>query len=166
MENMPAAKSYFRYVLTGGTDNGDFSRKVFVNGHGPTTAGGGPANYETIKAYGKSINGDIKIELPPLSVTYVLITNDYIPPLTTAHIFKHPALTIFPNPTKGEFIISSPGFSLNKIEIYNLNAQKVFEKNVNNSNSQFTLKPNLEPGAYILFAIGEGKRYSKKLIIR
>ncbi len=48
VENYPEARSSYRYVLTGETDNGDFSRKVFVNGEGPAQAGGGPINYEDV----------------------------------------------------------------------------------------------------------------------
>jgi len=166
MENMPDAKSYFRYVLTGGTDNGDFSRKVFVNGHGPSTAGGGPANYETLKAYGKSINGDIKIELPPLSVTYVLVSGDNVPPLTSARQFKRSSIQVFPNPSGGEINLISPDFNVDKIEIFNLNGQKVTEVSPGNTNSEISIQTNLEAGAYIVYVAGEGKRFSKRLIIR
>jgi hypothetical protein len=70
------AKSYYRYVLTGGNDNGDFSRKVYVNGNGPTGDGGGPDNYASLKALGTSVTGEIKFECPALSVTYLLVANN------------------------------------------------------------------------------------------
>ena len=72
------AKSYYRYVLTGGTDNGDFSRKVYVNGNGPAGDGGGPDNYASLKALGTPVNGEIKFECPGLSVTYLLVTKDNV----------------------------------------------------------------------------------------
>jgi len=78
LNNFTKAKSYFRYVLTGGTYNGDFSRKVYVNGIGPTGAGGGPDTYASLKAWGTPVTGDIKIECPGLSVTYLLVTKDKV----------------------------------------------------------------------------------------
>ena len=78
LSNYSNAKSYYRYVLTGGTDNGNFSRKVYVNGYGPTGAGGGPDTYASLKAWGTPVNGVIKFECPGLSVTYLLVTKDKI----------------------------------------------------------------------------------------
>ena len=80
LSNYPKAKSYYRYVLTGGTDNGYFLRKVYVNGYGTIATGGGPDTYSSIKAWGTPVTGEIKFECPALSVTYLLVTNDKIQP--------------------------------------------------------------------------------------
>jgi len=58
--------------LTGGTDNGNFSGQVFVNGIGPSAATGGPLNYATLKANAAPLTGTIKISVPPLSVIYLV----------------------------------------------------------------------------------------------
>ncbi len=167
LENMPNAKSYYRFVLTGGTDNGDFSRKVYVNGEGPEGEAGGPVNYESVKALGKSIYGDIKIETPPLSVTYVLVTADSIPPVTASKIWKQPAFRIYPNPATDEITINSPGFEFDKIEIVNINGQKVFEKSsiplVRNTTK---LSFHLKSGVYLLNLHGQNQKISKKLIVK
>lgn len=47
LQHYPVGNYYYWYTLTGGTDNGNFSRKVFVNGNGPSGVSGGPANYTT-----------------------------------------------------------------------------------------------------------------------
>ena len=74
MDNAKAGSRFYWYTLTGGTDNGEFSRKVFVNGHGPTELSGGPsAEYATLKPYSSSTNGGIKIPLPARSVVYVVV---------------------------------------------------------------------------------------------
>jgi hypothetical protein len=165
-ENLPDVKSYYRFVLTGGTDNGDFSRKVYVNGNGPSGVAGGPDNYETVKAYGKSIYGDIKIETPPLSVTYVLLTSDYIPPATGVKTIKSSSFNIYPNPSNGNITISSPGFEFNKIEVLNLNGQKVIEKTFETPVSRLSqLNINLNSGFYILNLKNGNRKISKKLII-
>ncbi|HVM89487.1 MAG TPA: hypothetical protein VMT76_14970 [Puia sp.] len=71
-QHYPAGSKYYWYVLTGGTDNGNFSGQVYVNGTGPTSATGGPLNYSVIKAYSAALNGTIKISVPALSVIYLV----------------------------------------------------------------------------------------------
>jgi hypothetical protein len=68
---------YYTYTLIGGTDivssTMPFSRKVYVNGYGPSEVAGGPLSYATIQAESGLIGNEILIETPPYSVTYVLI---------------------------------------------------------------------------------------------
>jgi hypothetical protein len=73
INNFQAGNRYYYYLLTGGTDNGDFSRKVYVNGKTTILDGGGPADYATLKPYGTSISGDIKLSLPIRSVLFVVV---------------------------------------------------------------------------------------------
>lgn len=166
LNNFKNAKSYYRYVLTGGTDNGNFSRKVFVNGNGPSGEGGGPDNYETLKALGTKINDSIRFMIPPLSVTYLLITPDTIPAITSVNIRKNPALRIFPNPAKSEITIEKADIPCSKIEILDINNKRVFTHQLESA-TQRAVKLNLKlnPGFYILRLISENKQYSKKLII-
>jgi hypothetical protein len=70
--HFPAGSKYYWYTLTGGTDNGEFSGQVYVNGTAPTHATGGPLDYATIKAYSASLQGTLKIKIPPLSVVYLV----------------------------------------------------------------------------------------------
>jgi hypothetical protein len=76
LNNFKRGDRYYYYVLTGGTDNGDFSRKVYVNGKSTALAGGGPSDYATLKPYGTAISGDIKLTLPKYSTVYLLVEND------------------------------------------------------------------------------------------
>ena len=71
-QHFPAGSKYYWYVLTGGTDNGNFSAKVYVNGIGPSTASGGPLGYATLKANAAPLTGTIKVAVPPLSVVYLV----------------------------------------------------------------------------------------------
>jgi hypothetical protein len=73
IEHFEPGENYYFYTLTGGEDNGDFSRKVFINGIGTNEQGGGPDEYESIKANASRVAGDIKVNLPPLAVVYVLV---------------------------------------------------------------------------------------------
>ena len=74
LENATAGQRFYWYILTGGTDNGEFSRKVLVNGRGPTEISGGPsADYANLKPYSAMTSGGIKLALPPRSVAYLVI---------------------------------------------------------------------------------------------
>ncbi len=74
LQNTSAGNRFYWYTLLGGTDNGQFSRKVIVNGKGPTQISGGPAaEYTTIKAFSATTQNGIRVSLPPRSVSYVVI---------------------------------------------------------------------------------------------
>lgn len=71
--NATSGNRFYYYTLTGGSDNGEFSRKVYVNGKGPDGISGGPASYASLKAYSALCKDGIKITLPARSVVYVVI---------------------------------------------------------------------------------------------
>ena len=73
LKNFKPGSRYYTFTLTGGTDNGLFSRKVYVNGLTTTTEGGGPENYESIKAKSSAINGNIKINVPKYGVIHLVV---------------------------------------------------------------------------------------------
>ncbi|HKP33045.1 MAG TPA: hypothetical protein VJT83_09965, partial [Chitinophagaceae bacterium] len=74
IDNAKAGSRFYWYTLTGGSDNGEFSRKVFVNGKGPTEISGGPAlEYSTLKPNSASTTGGIKVNMPARSVAYIVI---------------------------------------------------------------------------------------------
>lgn len=72
-KNFNAGNRFYWYTLTGGTDNGEFSRKVFVNGAGPSGVAGGPENYATLKAYSATATNGVKITVPPRGVVCMVI---------------------------------------------------------------------------------------------
>jgi hypothetical protein len=73
LNNGKTGNRFYWYLLTGGTDNGEFSRKVFVNGSGPSEASGGPTDYASIKPFSAPTQNGIKLNLPPKSVAFVVI---------------------------------------------------------------------------------------------
>jgi hypothetical protein len=72
-KNFNAGNKFYWYTLTGGTDNGSFSRKVYINGQGTAFAAGGPSNYAFLKAYSASAVNGVYIRLPPMSVVFMVI---------------------------------------------------------------------------------------------
>lgn len=164
LSNFPNAKSYYRYVLTGGTDNGNFSRKVYVNGNGPTINAGGPDNYASLPALGTSVNGDIKFDCPALSVTYLLVTSDIINSIND--ITDECSVNIYPNPTQGEITIESADFNFNQIEIFDMTGKKVFTQQTAIPIGQpLDLKLNIAKGLYFIRLSGDRKQAIKKIIV-
>jgi hypothetical protein len=76
IKNFKKGTRFYWYTLTGGTDNGEFSRKVFVNGKGPSFISGGPADYHTLPAYSAPVANGIRLAVPPRSSVYVVIENE------------------------------------------------------------------------------------------
>jgi hypothetical protein len=74
LKNFTPGNRYYTYTLTGGTDNGLFSRKVYVNGVTTSTEGGGPENYQSIKPKSTVISGNIKVNLPKYSVVHLTVS--------------------------------------------------------------------------------------------
>ncbi len=73
INNFRKGLSYYWYTLTGAGDNGEFSRKVLVNGQTSTFASGGPANYKTINAYSASASGAIRVTVPAMAAVFVAV---------------------------------------------------------------------------------------------
>jgi hypothetical protein len=73
LKNATPGAKYYYYTLTGGTDNGQFSRKVVVNGKTSTEASGGPADYKTLQAHASPAQGGIRVSAPARSVVYVVV---------------------------------------------------------------------------------------------
>lgn len=73
VQNFRKGSRFYWYTLTGGTDNGEFSRKVFVNGKGSVHASGGPADYTTLSAYSASTANGIRVMIPGRSVICLVI---------------------------------------------------------------------------------------------
>lgn len=71
--NFTPGDRFYWYTLTGGTDNGGFSRKVFINGAGPSELSGGPSSYTSLKAYSSITKNGLSVALPARSVVYLMI---------------------------------------------------------------------------------------------
>lgn len=75
IKNFKPGTNYYWYTLTGGNDNGEFSRKVYINGIGPAGDSGGPADYATVKAYQATVQGGIIIKAPARSISFLVVDN-------------------------------------------------------------------------------------------
>jgi hypothetical protein len=162
---------YYTYTLTG-TDGVDFSRKVFVNGVGPTLVAGGPADYEAVKANSSIIGDEIKIALPPLSAVYVLVepgtkTLAINNEVTSVGITQDDdQIIIYPNPSDGSITVKDLPEFVSRIEIQDLSGVTVFLKDsgINASETQF--QTGLAPGVYLISFRGDGHSVTKKVVIK
>jgi WD40 repeat protein len=73
MKNFYSGNRFYWYSLEGSTDNGEFSRKVLVNGNGPVVEAGGPANYNTLKAQSSATTNGLKITVPARGAVFVTV---------------------------------------------------------------------------------------------
>jgi hypothetical protein len=73
-KNLKLGTRFYWYTLAGGTDNGEFSRKVTVNGAGSGGVAGGPADsYATLKAQSALTANGIKLTIPAWSAVFVMV---------------------------------------------------------------------------------------------
>ena len=73
VQNFRTGNRFYWYTLTGGNDNGEFSRKVFVNGRGSSYISGGPSDYATLKAYSSLATNGIRVTVPGRSAVFIAI---------------------------------------------------------------------------------------------
>jgi hypothetical protein len=156
---------YYYYTLTGGTDNGEFSVKVNVNGTGPSLSAGGPSTYETIKASSSEIAGGIKVNLPPRSVAYVLIDKgDQV--VTDVPEVPSRSMDVYPNPAEAKFQILLPFSGLAEIELLDMNGSVVHSERIISMERKIEVAPSLRQGLYILRIANGGKTFIKKVSVK
>jgi hypothetical protein len=97
--DLGVGNQYYTYSLTGGTDNGDFSLYVSVNGVGPTGTQWGPrASLATIPANAYAIDNNIAINSPGLSVQFIMVDAGTNIVSVSPEIKNQFAVTNYPNP--------------------------------------------------------------------
>jgi hypothetical protein len=73
LKNFAKGSKYYYYTLNGGTDNGSFSQKVYVNSSGPAGSSGGPSNYNSIAANTSDIAGGITVSVPARGAVFMVV---------------------------------------------------------------------------------------------
>ncbi|MGN6294863.1 MAG: alpha-L-arabinofuranosidase [Chitinophagaceae bacterium] len=73
IKNFIAGSRYYWYTLTGGSDNGEFSRKVYINGVTSTYASGGPQDYMSVKANSAITANGMRVRVPSRSAVFVAV---------------------------------------------------------------------------------------------
>lgn len=101
-KNIGVGTKFYGYSLTGGTDNGEFSLFVSVNGVEPAGTQWGPReSLETIPANAFPIEGAIQLNVPARSVQFIMIEkgDNLLNPTSVAQVQNNDLrLANYPNP--------------------------------------------------------------------
>ncbi|WP_276481993.1 T9SS type A sorting domain-containing protein [Paraflavitalea pollutisoli] len=166
-QNFVPGGRYYWYTLTGDNDNGEFSRKVLVNGNGPTGVAGGPANYVDLKADAANCDNDVRISLPPRSASFILVEKSSV----TSVVDIDPdgkMVQVFPNPApKGRFNVRLQGFTPAEplsLRIVNTAGQSLLATSIRGQ-QLYAAKQWLPAGTYHLQVITAKGSTTKKLIV-
>ncbi|HEY9047504.1 MAG TPA: T9SS type A sorting domain-containing protein [Ohtaekwangia sp.] len=149
LQNFGYGDRYYIYTLTGGTDNGEFSRKVYVNGAGTSLASGGPANVTAIKAKAAAIGSGVKFTAPARSVCYVLVESGDNT-ITSVASKENNAVKVYPNPALNAFTLELPTAGYSAINITDVQGKRVMEDRLDPSQKSFQVRTSLHPGLYFI----------------
>lgn len=153
---------YYNYSLTGGTDNGNFSLYVSVNGVSPTGTQWGPReSLETIPANAFSIDNAIKLEVPSRSVQFIMIEsgNNYLYPTSVASDFKmETGLMNYPNPFASKTTIQFQTAANEKVSlvVFDQTGRRIatlVNEALPSGNHQFDFDGSLLPGGMYFYQL-------------
>jgi hypothetical protein len=164
MQNFGFGDRYYVYTLTGGTDNGEFSRKAFVNGQGPALASGGPDNFESIKAKGMLIGDGVKITAPARSVSYVLIENgeNVITGIESMNTWN---VRVFPNPAADSFTVEFPPHVFTSLEIMDIHGKKIASTTIERDQSSVNVSTSRKQSVYVVKLFNGKQSVVKKVVV-
>jgi hypothetical protein len=155
---------YYMYTLTGGTDNGSFSQKVYVNNHTPDNLTGGPINnIEDLKAWSDIISQPVTFYSSEYSVQYVLIDHGtyIIDDIADNEVIKP---KIYPNPAKDIITVVSSSY-IDKVEITSLDGTIVKAITSQSADNIIKMKLSLPSGIYLTRVYSKGHASVEKLIV-
>jgi Alpha-L-arabinofuranosidase len=130
-KNVGVGEKYYVYSLTGGSDNGDFSSYVTVNGVAPTGTQWGPrTTLETIPASAFPNDSNILIQSPGRSVQFVMVDSGPKNPIPTIvnNIQKpQPKVVNYPNPFETNTTIEFQTLKTSHVSltVYNQTGEKI-----------------------------------------
>ena len=73
VNNFKKGNNFYWYQLNGGTDNGEFSRNILVNGNASSYVAGGPSGYKAISPYKAPAADGIVVSVPARGAVYLVI---------------------------------------------------------------------------------------------
>ena len=130
-KNIGVGAQYYNYSLTGGSDNGDFSLFVSVNGVGPTGTQWGPREtLETIPASAYPTDNAITVNVPGRSVQFIMVEagDKLLYPTSVADELKNDfEITNYPNPFTSITTIQfqTPTSASVSLEVFDQTGKKV-----------------------------------------
>lgn len=110
LKNFVAGSRYYFYILSPENDN-PLSKKVLVNSQSNGSIAGGPLEYETVKAFSRTTDGAVLLELPPFSVGYIMIEGQMSAPEANRDV----QFTIYGQIADSVFLLNEAFVSLNSL---------------------------------------------------
>jgi len=170
--NIGVGNRYYVFSLNGGTDNGEFSQQVFINGIGPSGTQWGPVEQlRSIPANAYALEDSIKVISPGRSVQFILVESGtkklYVNSAPTLHAEEN--LCCYPNPFKEQTTIDfqTSGSGLVSLDIFNSLGLKiatlVHEKMPSGKHSVKFNTENLPKGICFCTLRSEGYTLIKKI---
>jgi hypothetical protein len=173
IENFKFGERYYTYTFTGGTDNGNFSRKIYVNGIGPSGVAGGPLNYEAIKANSSTIDTEVKVDVPGYSMVIMLaepgdktlVIDETYSGLSSSSILRDKnSVSLYPLPVREVLNIRNFGREFTRLEVSDLTGKKVIEK-TDKITSDYSVGIDIPTGVYIVKLSNDNEIYTTRIMI-
>jgi len=176
-KNIGVGNQYYNYSLTGGTDNGDFSLYVSVNGVKPTGTQWGPREtLETIAASAYSIDDAITVNSPGRSVQFIMVdagTNKLYPTSVESRLKNELELTNYPNPfSVGTTIqFQTPSYAHVSLEVFDQTGRKVttlVNRKLPSGTHQFEFDGSFSHGGIYFYQlkVGESSTTRKMILMK
>lgn len=176
-KNIGVGNQYYNYSLTGGTDNGDFSLFVSVNGVSPTGTQWGPReNLEAIPANAYPIDNAITVNVPERSVQFIMVdagTNLLYPTSVTSELKNEMEVTNYPNPFSASTTIQfqTPSNGYVSLEVFDQTGKKVstlINEVLPSGRHQAEFDGSLAPGGMYFYQlkVGESSTTRKMILLK
>jgi len=176
-KNIGVGNQYYNYCLTGGTDNGDFSLFVSVNGVSPTGTQWGPReSLETIPASAYSIDDAITVNSPGRSVQFIMVeagTNELYPTSVASELKNEFEITNYPNPFSASTTIQfqTPSNEHVSLDVFDQTGRKVntlVNKKLPSGTHHFEFDGSFSPGGIYVYQlkVGESSTTRKMILIK
>jgi len=176
-KNIGVGNQYYKYSLTGGTDNGDFSLFVSVNGVSPTGTQWGPREtLESIPASAYPTDNAITVNVPGRSVQFIMVEagDKLLYQTSVANELKDELeLTNYPNPFTSITTIQfqTPSNEHVSLDVFDQTGRKVatlVNKELPSGTHQVNFDGSLLPeGMYFYqLKVGESSTTRKMILIK
>jgi hypothetical protein len=165
--NMPTfgyGERYYMYNLSGSTDNGSFSQKVYVNNNEPSNQTGGPINnLSSIKSWSRIITGPIVIASPAKTVQFILVDNGN-KIIDAVKDIEEISPAVYPNPASDRISVVSP-VPMQKVEFISLQGKVIKTCFPTETLEIIDADLSLNPGIYLVKIYNKRNVSVKKIVI-
>jgi hypothetical protein len=162
LDHFQLGSKFYVYSLTGGTDNGEFSQKVYVNDLGPDYAAGGPVkDLSDIEANGYLCGSGVKFASPGRSVQFILVEGSVTSAVrngpaagANAGATRQARVSVYPSPAHGRFQIAVQAGAVSRIDVVNVRGQVVFTRTPGPTETSVEVPADLPSGLYFVRTLG------------